>query len=166
AVSKVAAERYIQMAGEAYGLPFLIAKPCNTYGRKRSTRFITEYLVTEMLNDRSPQVGSPDAVRDMMYVSDHLNAYLSLINSSLTQETFNFGNGIVLTMLELAELIKEKIGFTGEIKTGFPSGYPERPVVDPFLSLDASKAKKMLNWKPEVSLDEGLNKTIAYWKNI
>ena len=99
-----------------------------------------------------------------MYVTDHISAYLSLLDTSITQETFNFGNGLTCTMLELAEMIKEKIGFTGGIKTEFPSNYPDRLIVDPFLSLDSTKAKKMLNWEPKVSLDEGLNKTIEYWR--
>lgn len=164
AVSKVAAERYVQMAGKAYDLPYLVARACNTFGRKRSTRFITEYLITEMLKNSPPRIGSPGAVRDMMFVTDHVNAYLTLVNTSVIQDTFNFGNGLTCTMLELAEMIKEKISYSGEIVTGFPSGYSERPIVDPFLSLNATKAKKILGWEPKVSLDEGLVRTIDYWQ--
>ena len=68
-------------------------------------------------------------------------------------------------MKELAEKIKELIGYDKEIIYSFPPGYPFRPIVDPFLSLDASKAKEVLGWEPKVSLDEGLKKTIEYWKN-
>lgn len=164
AVSKVAAERYIQMAGKAYNLPYLVVKPCNTFGRQRSTEFITEYLITEMLQNKTPRIGSPDAVRDLMYITDHLNAYLTAISSPIDHGTYNFGLGSTLTMLELAELIKEKIGYSGKIKTGFPDNYPTRPIVDPFLSLDATKAKKDLGWEPKVSINEGLDMTIEYWR--
>ncbi|MFX1282116.1 MAG: NAD-dependent epimerase/dehydratase family protein [Promethearchaeota archaeon] len=164
AVSKAAAEKYIQMAGKAYTLPYLIAKPCNTFGRMRSVRFITEYLITSMLKGEIPQIGSPNAVRDMMYVTDHINAYISAISSSVRSGVFNFGNGSTYTMLELAEIIRGKIGYKGEIKTGFPSNYPDRPVVDPYLSLNSEKAKKYLNWKPKVSIEDGLDLSIQYWK--
>jgi nucleoside-diphosphate-sugar epimerase len=117
-----------------------------------------------MLLDRAPRIGSPDAVRDMMYITDHINAYNSLISTSISKETFNFGNASMLTMLKLAEKIKEKIGFSGEIQTGFPPDYPNRPIVDPFLSLDASKAKYKLGWEPQTSVEKGLDKAIAFWR--
>jgi dTDP-glucose 4,6-dehydratase len=164
AVSKVAAEKYLHMAGEAFNLPYIVVKPCNTFGRRRSTSFITEYLITEMLQNKIPRVGSPDAVRDMMYVTDHLNAYLTSISSSINRGTYNIGNGSMLTMLELAQMIKEKIGYSGDIKVGFPDGYPTRPIVDPYLSLNSLKAKKDLGWEPKVSINEGLDMTIDYWR--
>jgi dTDP-glucose 4,6-dehydratase len=163
AVSKVAAEKYIQMAGEAYGLPYFIAKPCNTFGRKRRKSFITEYIITEMLAGREPLIGTPDAIRDLMFIEDHVNAYLMAISQISSGGTYNFGNGSELTMLELAYMIKEQLDFKGDIKTGFPKEYPNRPIIDPYLSLDTFKAKTVLGWEPKVSIQEGIDKTIAYW---
>jgi len=178
AVSKVAAEKYIQMLSRAFNFPSIILKACNTFGRKNEKGYIVEYIITEMLKGKSPQLGTPEAVRDLMYVNDHVNGYLKAIEFELPEPkerkkileknpiafTFNIGNGYEFTMKEIARKIGEIIGFEGEIKTGFPKDYPWRPSVAPYLSLNAGYARELLKWKPEVSLEEGLRKTIEYWK--
>ncbi|MBI4021204.1 MAG: GDP-mannose 4,6-dehydratase [Candidatus Aenigmarchaeota archaeon] len=165
AVAKLAAEEYVKMAGKAYGLPYLVSRACNTYGRKHATGFIVEYLVTSMLRGGPVYLGSPEAVRDLMYVDDHVNAYVAAITSKAKNEVVNFGTGNMVSMGDLAERIRELTGFTGKVIHGFPPDYPPRPVVSPFLSLDASKAQSLLGWAPQVPLDEGLERTVAFWKN-
>ena len=178
AVSKVAAEKYIQMMTRAFGFPAVILKACNTFGRKNEKGYIVEYIITEMLKGNSPQLGTPEAVRDLMYVDDHVNGYLKAVQFELPKSrerkktleknpiafTFNIGNGFEFTVKVTAQKIAKMIGFKGEIKTGFPKDYPWRPSVAPYLSLNASYAQKILKWKPEVSLEEGLQKTIDFWK--
>ncbi len=166
AVSKVACETYIRMAQKAYGLPYLISRACNTYGRKHNTGFVTEYIATTMLRNKTVYLGTPNAIRDMMYVKDHVNAYLKLLKSNIINDTFNFGTGSRTPMKEIAEKLKRMTGFKAQIIHSFPPNYPCRPVVEDFLSLDASKAKKKLGWKPKYSLDEGLSKTVEYWRQM
>lgn len=164
AASKVACEAYIRMAQKAYGLPYLISRACNTYGRRNNTGFVTEYIATTMLKNQTVYLGTPNAVRDMMYVEDHVDAYIKMLKSKNVNETFNFGTGSRTPMKEIAEKLKKLIGFKGQIVHSFPPNYPWRPVVEDFLSLDASKAKKKLGWKPKYSLDEGLKRVVEYWK--
>ena len=164
AVSKVACEKYIEMANRAYGLPYLISRACNTYGRKLNAGFIVEYIITTMLKGNDLYIGTPKAVRDLMYVDDHVNAYLTLLKTDKKNMTFNFGTGLGMPMLEVAKKIKEKIGFSGNIIEHFPPNYPWRPVAEEYLSINTAKAKKELGWEPKHSLDEGLDRTIAYWK--
>lgn len=165
AVSKVSSEYYIRMANKAFGLPYIISRACNTYGRKTQTGFVTEYLITQMLKGETIYLGTPDAVRDMMYVSDHVDAYIKMIQSDVKNETFNFGTGNKMPMKEIANKLKEMIGFEGEIIHGFPPDYPWRPIVEEFLSLDSTKAREKLGWKPEYSVEEGLKKSVEYWKD-
>ena len=178
AVSKVAAEKYIQMVTRAFGFPAIILKPCNTFGRKNEKGYIMEYIITEMLKGKSPQIGTPEAVRDLMYVDDHINAYIKALEFVLPEPkeikqvleknpiafTFNIGNGYEFTMRKVAQKIGRMIGFKGGIETGFPKDYPWRPSVTPYLSLNANYAHTLLKWKPEVSLEAGIQKTIEYWK--
>ena len=166
AVSKVAAEEYIKMAGKAYGLPYIVSRACNTFGRKHSSGFIVEYLITTMLEGGTAYVGTPDAVRDLMYVDDHVNAYASGLKSKVKDEVFNFGTGNMIPMKGLAGKIKEMIGFTGDIVHSFPPDYPSRPAVCPFLSLNSTKARELLGWEPSTSLEDGLKKTVEYWKSV
>jgi dTDP-glucose 4,6-dehydratase len=164
AVSKVAAETYVRMAGKAFNLPFIVLRSCNTYGRKNSTDFIVEYIITRMLNNETVYIGTPNSIRDLMYVDDHVNAYVKCIQSDITSEVINFGLGSETTMGELGSIIKDMINFNGKIIHNFPPDYPFRPVVEPYLSLDASKAKKILGWEPKYTLKAGLKKTIEFWE--
>lgn len=180
AVSKVAAETFIRSLGISHKFPYLVSRACNTFGRKDEKGFIIEYLVTSMLKNQTPEVGTPDAVRDLMYVDDHVNGYLKLLEYELpgaderkqllmedpTHFVFNFGNGSELTIREVAHKLKIMIGYKGEIKEGFPSDYPNRPVAESYLSLNNQKAKRLLGWAPKTSLDEGLRTTIEHWKNL
>jgi len=131
-----------------------------------------------MLKGKSPQIGTPEAVRDLMYVDDHINAYIKALEFVLPEPkeikqvleknpiafTFNIGNGYEFTMRKVAQKIGRMIGFKGGIETGFPKDYPWRPSVAPYLSLNANYAHTLLKWKPEVSLEAGIQKTIEYWK--
>ncbi len=178
AVSKSAAENYIRMLGMSSKFPYLIARCCNTFGRKDDTGYLIEYLVTQMLQNRTPEIGTPRAVRDLMYIDDHIGAYLSLVKYKLPDEdermrllrrnptefVFNFGKGSEFTMMQVAKKIATMVGFRGAIKTGFPRDYPSRPFVEEYLSLDAKKAKKHVNWEPRVTLKEGLERTIEHWR--
>ncbi len=164
AVSKVASDQYIRMAGKAFNLPYIIMRCCNTFGRKDNTGFVVEYIITQMLKNEQVYIGSPNAVRDLMYVDDHVNAYVTALKSNVKNDVFNFSTGKNMTMKELAEKIKKLIGYQKEIIYSFPPGYPSRPIADPYLALDATKARTILGWEPKVSVEEGIKKTIDYWK--
>ena len=178
AVSKVAAEQYVRMAGRAYGLPYVVLRPCNTYGRSRDDGYVVEYMVSRMLRGEAVYLGSPDAVRDFMYVDDHVEGYARALAFELGDleerrrrleedpdaYVFNVGAGSEMRLLEVAQAIRDELAFRGEIHARFPPGYPARPVVEPYLSLDATKARRDLKWEPRVTLREGLARTIAHWK--
>jgi GDP-mannose 4,6-dehydratase len=169
AVSKAAGDLYLQMMFNSYDLHGTVLRPTNSYGRKFDRSFIIEYLVTQMLSDRPIYVGAPESIRDYMYVDDHVNAYLSAMkNPKADGQVFNAGTGIGITNKELTERIAKKVGYdTKKIKYGaYPPGYPYRPVISdqPYLVLDSTKIKKVLGWTPKTSLDQGLDKVIAYFR--
>lgn len=180
AVSKVAAENYIKMAGIAYSLPHIVMRPCNTFGRKNDTGFIVEYLITSMLRGVEPWIGTPDAVRDLMYVDDHVGAYLKAIKfnlpdkeervnflkNNINEYVFNFGLGFEFTIFQIAEKIKSMTGYNGQFVFKFPPNYPWRPVFEDYISLNAEKAKKILGWEPKFTLEDGLKSTLAFWKEM
>lgn len=170
AVSKAAADLYLQMMFQTYGLNGVILRPANTYGRKFDRSFIVEYLVTQMLKGEDVYVGAPNSVRDYIYIDDHVKAYLSALEKEEAKgQVFNAGTGIGISNKELTEKIAEKIGYDkNKIVLGlYPPGYPYRPSTSeqPYIVLDASKIKTELGWKPTVSLDEGLDKVISYFKS-
>jgi len=169
AVSKAAADEYIQMAMKVYGLKATVLRCNNTYGRKREKGFLVEYLITSMLDGGPVYVGSPDHVRDYMWVDDHVNAYLLSIEKEAGEgEVFNVSPGNPISNIELAKKLAEMIHFTGQIVEGsYPPGYPIRPAKldTKYIVLDSSRIMKKLGWKPGVTLNEGLAMTVDFWKS-
>lgn len=168
AVSKAAMDMYIRMLVTTSELNAAVMRCTNTYGRKHGTGFIVEYIITEMLKGNKIYIGAPDSVRDYMYVDDHVDAYIRVMESKEAKGgAFNAATGVATKNSELAIKIAEKIGFDKSklILGAYPPGYPHRPLASdqPYLVLNASKIRK-LGWKPTVGLDAGLQKTIDFWR--
>jgi len=153
AVSKVAMDKF----------PMTLLRPFNTYGRKRNTHFVVERIMSQMLNDESVvKLGDPHPTRDLMYVSDHINAYLTCLgNEKALQRTFNFCTGTGTSIRDLSEHIRELTGYNGRIEW---NTLPPRPLDIEVLIGDNSKALEVLDWKPKVGLMEGLKKVYKFLK--
>ena len=163
AVAKVAFDHYLQYMGMAYDFPYTVLRPFNTYGRKDNKHFFIERTITQMLTQDKVYLGDPDAVRDWLYVDDHVDGYLKAIgNKNAVKQTFNLSTGVGYTTKETADMIAKLTKFKGEIVW---HSTPPRPLDAKILIGDNSKAKKLLNWKSTVNLEEGLNKTIQFWKD-
>ncbi len=168
AVSKAAGDLYLRMMFHSLTLSGTVLRPTNSYGRKFDNSFIIEYLVTQMLKGEKIYIGSPDSVRDYMYIDDHVNAYmLAMKNSKANGQVYNVGTTIGVSNKELALMIAEKVGFDKKkiVLGSYPPSYPYRPSVSDQASivLDSEKIKKELNWTPKTSLSEGIDKVIAYF---
>ena len=168
AVSKASTDLYLRMATRVYDLNIIVLRPSNTYGRKFNKSFMVEYLITTMLKKEKVYIGAPDSIREYMYVDDHVNAYLLAMEKGVAGQVYNIGTGKGVTNRFLAEKIARKLDYDlGNIVFGaYPPSYPLRPIKSdqPYIILDSSKARRELGWKPQIDLDEGLERTIKYWK--
>jgi len=168
AVSKMAADYYLQMAMKVYQLKATVLRCNNTYGRQGERGFLVEYIVDAMLAGNPVYVGAPDHIRDYMYVDDHVDAYLRALQAeNAIGEVFNVSPGNPVTNLELAKNLAKIIGFNGRIVEGsYPPGYPIRPanLENDYIVLDSQKIRSKLGWKPSVTLDEGLHRVVASWR--
>lgn len=169
AVSKAAKDMYIRMMMEVYGLNATVMRCINTYGRKHGKGFLVEYLINQMLEGNKIYIGAPDSVREYMYVDDHVDAYIRAMEDEKARgEVFNVSPGRPMTNAELAIMLADMIGYDKNnlVLGSYPPNYPRRPLSSdqPYLALDATKIKEVLGWKTSVTLEEGLKKTIEYWK--
>ncbi len=162
AVAKVAVDHYLNYMGLAYDFPYTIMRPFNTYGRKDNKHFFIERTITQMLTQNKVRLGDPDAVRDWVYVDDHVNAYMTALgNEKAIKQTFNICSGKGYTTKETAELIAKLVGFKGEILW---KQTPARPLDAKVLIGDNSKASEVLGWKLKYDLEKGLKEIIKYLK--
>ena len=168
AVSKEAADQYVKMAMKVYDLKATVLRPINSYGRRGEKGFFVEYLISKMLKSETCYIGAPKSIRDYMFVDDHVNAYmLTMESEKAIGEIFNVSPGNPVTNEELTNILSRIVGFDGKIVFGsYPPGYPWRPVPqDPdYLVLDSTKIREILDWKPTLTLNEGLKKTVESWK--
>jgi len=162
AVSKVAADKYLQYMHDAYEFPVTVLRNFNTYGRKRNAHFVVERIVTQMLQQKTVTLGDATPVRDLLYVDDHVNSYITCLeDEKAIGQTFNFCTGHGVSIAQLANQVKERVNFKGEI---IWNTIPERPLDVATLIGDNSKAQQLLGWKPRFTLKKGLQLTIDFWK--
>ena len=163
AISKASADKYLQYMRDAYGFPITILRNFNTYGRKDNAQFVVERTIVQMLQGKTLQLGDPKPIRDLVYVDDHVNSFLSCLdNTKAIGNIFNFCTSHGIMIGDLVELIRNLTDFDGEI---IWNTVPARPLDIMKMIGDYSKAKQTLGWKPKFTLEEGLKLTIESWKN-
>jgi nucleoside-diphosphate-sugar epimerase len=162
AVSKVTTEKYLLYMRSAYDFPLTILRNFNTYGRENNSHFVVERIISQMLTDKKVELGDPTPIRDLVFIDDHVNAYLSCLdNPKAVGEIFNFGTGIGTSIKQLADLVAHLTNFQGEV---FWNTIPERPLDIKVLLGNYKKAERIVGWRPRFTLEDGLRQTIKVWK--
>jgi nucleoside-diphosphate-sugar epimerase len=162
AVSKHAAEKYLLYLRDACGFPVTILRNFNTYGRKENTHFVVERTIVQMLQQNTVRLGDPNPIRDLIYVDDHVNSYITCLNNPKAKgEIFNFCTGKGVSIKGLVDLTAKLADFRGEV---IWNSIPSRPLDILELVGDQSKARKILGWTPKFQLAEGLKLTIDFWR--
>ena len=137
----------------------------NTYGPRmhpNDGRVVSNFIVQALNNKPITIYGDGSQTRSFCYVDDLITGMIKLMEShkSITGP-INMGNPSEFTMIELAELVIKLTSSSSKLKfKPLPEDDPKQR--QPNISL----AKSKLNWSPKVSLEEGLNKTITYFKNL
>ncbi|AOA53356.1 CDP-glucose 4,6-dehydratase [Bacillus subtilis] len=163
-VSKSCADLISHTYFHTYGLPVCITRCGNLYGGgDLNFNRIIPQTIQLVLNGEAPEIRSDGTfVRDYFYIEDAVQAYLLLAEkmeeNNLAGEAFNFSNEIQLTVLELVEKILKKMNSNLKPKV-LNQGSNE--IKHQYLS--AEKARKLLNWTPAYTIDEGLEKTIEWY---
>ena len=135
----------------------------NTYGPRMSAddgRVVSNFIVQALKGNPLTIYGDGTQTRSFCYVDDLIDGIHKLMNSNYLGP-MNCGNDSEFTILELAEKVIKKVNSNLKIE------FKPLPQDDPLQRKpDLENAKKNLDWKPNISLDEGLDKTIEYFKNI
>ena len=148
------------------GVDVRVIRIFNTYGTFMDPEDgrVVSNLINQALSDEEITIfGSGEQTRSFCYIDDLVDGMMRFINLKNAEfGPINLGNPGEFTMLELAKMILEKVPESKSkiVFRKLPSDDPakRRP--------DISKAKELLNWEPKVGLDEGLGRTIDYFKNI
>lgn len=165
--SKACADLLAQSFADTYDLPVEIPRFVNIYGPGdfNFSRLIPK-VIKSILSGEQPEVWDIGSIRDFLYIDDAINAYLMLAEKKLDGgkrlRVFNFGTGKPIKIhdlvLKIIKLSNKKIN----LKTEKLPEERSNEIKKQYVSI--AKAKRELNWYPKISLDEGLTKTIEWYK--
>lgn len=162
AASKVAADQIALSYHASFGTPVVIARPFNTFGPRQSARAIIPSVITQALARDQIEVGSLHPMRDFLYVGDAVSGMLRLGETpGIEGEIINLGTGVEISIGELVERVVVAVGRQIPHVTAPERVRPSTSELDRLLA-DASKAKRLLGWEPEVSFGCGLERTIEW----
>jgi dTDP-glucose 4,6-dehydratase len=159
--AKRAAEAFTMAYHRAHGMHTCIVRIFNTFGermRLNDGRAVPNFLVQALNNEPITVYGDGSQTRSLCYVDDLIDGVVRLLGTDYS-DPVNIGSENEVTMLQLAKRIRDLSGSSSEIVfKPLPEDDPKqrRP--------DLTRAREVLGWEPTTSLDAGLNKTIAYFR--
>lgn len=162
--SKIGADKIAESFYCSFGLPVATIRPFNTYGPRQSARAVIPTIITQLLRNETVNLGSLFPKRDFTYVKDIVDGFVAAAKaSSSVGEVINIGSGVEISIGDLAKkialIIEKKINIVCQ-------NTRKRPLKSEVgrLMADNRKAKKLLGWAPKYSLDQGLMKTIKWFR--
>ena len=161
--SKIGADKLAEAYFRSFELPVVTLRPFNTYGPRQSARAVIPTVLTQALNGaKEIQLGNLRPKRDLTYVGDTARAFLlAATMRGVEGETIHFGQGSAVTVGKLATLCLQVANSRAKVVSVKHRLRPENSEVG-LLLCNPAKAKKLLGWQPEVSLEEGLRRTAEY----
>ena len=164
AVSKLAGERVVFTMYKEHNLPAVIIRPFNSFGPNITQPYIIPEIITQILKGDVVKLGNLNAKRDLTYVSDTARGIiLSLVKEGVIGEVINIGSQRSYSIKDLVGLISDIMGKKISIEID-PSRF--RPYDVDTLICNYERATKLLGWKPETTVREGLEKTIEWIKKV
>lgn len=164
--SKIAADALAIAYNRSFSLPVAIARPFNTYGPRQSARAIIPTIITQLLGGREVlNLGSLHPTRDLVYVKDSVEGLIRIMLSDycIGQET-NISTGTEISMGKLAEKLLHSINPAARIGQEESRVRPPDSEVERLLG-SAELLLERTGWKPDSTLDDGLEQTIAWFRN-
>ena len=144
------------------GVDIRVVRIFNTYGPRMNPddgRVVSNFIVQSLRGEDLTVYGDGSQTRSFCFVDDLIEGFLRLMEQDKTVGPVNIGNPGEFTMLELAELILRKVGGRSKIV------HQDLPADDPRQRQpDITLAKKYLDWQPTVALEEGIERTIDYFR--
>jgi NAD dependent epimerase/dehydratase len=163
AASKVGSDKLAESYFRTYGLPAVILRPFNTYGPRQSPRAVIPTIILQALYSSTVHLGSTDTRRDLTFVGDTARGFLAAARASkIDGETIQLGAQQEYSIAELVGLIggivNKRLKVISETNRRRPKGSEvER------LYASNQGAQKRLHWQPEVSLQDGLERTVRWF---
>ena len=168
--SKASSDHFVRAYGETYGLPYVISNCSNNYGANQFPEKLIPLFINNILTNKSlPVYGDGKYTRDWLYVVDHAIAIDLVFHKGKKEETYNIGGFNEWQNIDLIKLLcvqmDQKLGRKPGESEKLITYVKDRPGHDLRYAIDANKINKELGWKPSVTFEQGLQKTIDWYLN-
>jgi dTDP-glucose 4,6-dehydratase len=162
--SKIGADKLAESFYCAYGLPVVTVRPFNTFGPRQSARAVIPTIITQALTQNVIHLGNQSTSRDFTFVKDTVRGMMKAAEADNVEgKVMNLGTGQEIKIDELVQKIVHKIDRPIKVEVDSHRLRPDRSEVLRLIS-DNMLARQLMGWRPEVTLDEGLDQTIAWIK--
>ena len=166
--SKASSDHFVRAYGETYGLPYVITNCSNNYGPNHFPEKLVPLFINNIINNKPlPVYGDGNYTRDWLFVEDHAVAIDLVFHEGQNHQTYNIGGfnewkNIDLVKL-LCKIMDDKLDRKAGTSAGLITYVKDRPGHDLRYAIDASKINKELGWKPSVTFEQGLERTIDWY---
>lgn len=167
--SKAASDHFVRAWGQTYGLPVVISNCSNNYGPYQfPEKLIPTVILAALAGRRIPVYGTGDNVRDWLFVEDHADALLTVLEHGKVGDSYNIGGHAELKNIDLVRLLCRILDDLVPDARHRPheqliAFVKDRPGHDKRYAVDTSKIERELGWQPSVSLEEGMRRTVAWY---
>ncbi len=166
--SKASSDHFVRAFGETYGLPYVISNCSNNYGPNQFPEKLIPLFINNIINHKPlPVYGDGNYTRDWLYVIDHAIAIDLIFEKGKLGDTYNIGGFNEWKNIDLIKVLcqqmDDKLNRAKGESDKLITFVKDRPGHDLRYAIDASKINKELGWKPSVTFEEGLSKTIDWY---
>ena len=159
--SKAGADRLAYSYFATYGLPVVITRSSNNFGPCQFPEKIIPLFITNLIEGKKvPVYGDGMQVRDWLYVRDNCEAIDIALHNGKNGEVYNIGGNIEMPNIELTKLLLKALGRDNS----FIQHVPDRTGHDRRYSMDCSKIRNELGWKPNTEFSKALHETLEWYK--
>jgi len=160
AASKAGADLICRAYFKTYNLPIIVTHACNVFGPNQYPEKIIPLFITNLLEgEKVPVYGRGQQAREWIFTEDHCAAIETITEKGELGEVYNIGTGFAKTNLETTKFILQEMGF-GEEMIAYVK---DRPGHDGRYAINSQKLRG-LGWRPKVSWEDGLRRTIKWYK--
>jgi dTDP-glucose 4,6-dehydratase len=159
--SKAGGDFVVRSYVETFGLPATISTCSNNFGPYQFPEKLIPLFITHALEDQPlPLYRSSENRREWLYVTDHCRAIELILEQGRVGELYNIGSGVEQSVEQIADAILLALGKPLSLKTYVP----DRPGHDRRYLLNSAKIRRELGWAPEVGFEDGLRRTVAWYR--
>lgn len=164
-ISKLSATLYGQAMANKFNKPIITFRLFTPYGPSVQKGRLIYEVVNRALKNIEIEVTNREVARDLIFVEDIVEIYIKSMSvaKNVRGEIFNLGSGAAVSIGELVELVLKKTASSSEVRWG---NKPLLAYDSKLWQADMTKTFQTFDWKPSYSLEEGINKTIEYFKQI